>query len=123
MMMKSVRKIKLMPDYHCWPLWGVGEATNIDPTTLPLTPETVKRLELWALKYDSQLNMADPSSSPFMSEPECKEFDKVGRELQKTLQFELGRDYEVTYFYNYAKQKPKPDASFLKRVRKLFGSK
>ena len=43
-------KIKLMPDYCCHPLWGIDADNigNINPATLPLSQETIKRLEKWA---------------------------------------------------------------------------
>ncbi|WP_335092083.1 hypothetical protein [Nostoc sp.] len=38
-----------MADYGCYPLWWVSpeKVGNIDPETLPLIPETIKRLNKW----------------------------------------------------------------------------
>ena len=40
------KRIKLMADYECFPLWGQSDdlPINIDPQTLPLTSETVQEL-------------------------------------------------------------------------------
>ncbi|MEH2291751.1 MAG: hypothetical protein V7K31_01120 [Nostoc sp.] len=45
----KAEKIKLMADYGCYPLWWVSpeKVGNIDPETLPLIPETIKRLNKW----------------------------------------------------------------------------
>ncbi|BDI18607.1 hypothetical protein ANSO36C_44090 [Nostoc cf. commune SO-36] len=43
----KAEKIKLMPDYGCYPLWWVSsdKIGNIDPETLPLSQKTIKRLK------------------------------------------------------------------------------
>lgn len=64
----TTKKIKLMPNYGCHPLWwaaGSGKAGNIDPRTLPLKPETIARLEKWADVFDNLFNEDDPASSGF----------------------------------------------------------
>ena len=40
-------KIKLMADYGCYPLWWVNSQKigDIDPETLPLSQQTINRLE------------------------------------------------------------------------------
>ncbi|MEH1929068.1 MAG: hypothetical protein V7K14_17310 [Nostoc sp.] len=47
-----------MADYGCYPLWWVSsdEIGNIDPETLPLSQETIKRLEKWEEIYNAKLN-------------------------------------------------------------------
>ncbi|OQW92111.1 MAG: hypothetical protein BWK78_02670 [Thiotrichaceae bacterium IS1] len=66
-----VRKIKLMPDYQCYPLWALEEEepANLNPQTLPLSLETVWRLEDWAKMFDSWMDWDAPTSS---SEPSVK---------------------------------------------------
>ena len=45
-----------MADYECYPLWWVNsdKAGDIDPETLPLSQETITRLEKWADIYEGQ---------------------------------------------------------------------
>ena len=37
-----VKKIELMADYNCYPLWWANGDGNIDPSTLPLTSKTLQ---------------------------------------------------------------------------------
>lgn len=39
-----IKKIKLMADYDCYPVWDMDEIGEIDPSELPLSKETIKRL-------------------------------------------------------------------------------
>jgi hypothetical protein len=39
-----LRKIKLMPDYQCFPLWDMEEPDNLDPKDLPLNKDTIASL-------------------------------------------------------------------------------
>ncbi len=93
-----IKKIKLMADYHYYPLWDMEEPDNIDPNELPLQKETIKRLLIWSQVYDDILNLNDPSSSDFSSEMKEQEFEKEGVKLWKELQKELKSSYEVFYF-------------------------
>ncbi|NET61258.1 MAG: hypothetical protein F6K47_35560 [Symploca sp. SIO2E6] len=94
-------KIKLMPDYGCYPLWWAegNLIGNIDPATLPLSKETVKRLLDWATTCSQTLNWEDPASgSGFASQEAEEEFEPEGMSLWNQLQEELAEDYEVLYF-------------------------
>lgn len=95
-------RIKLMPDYGCWPLWltdgsGVG---NIDPETLPLSAHLRRRLEAWSRRYDETLDEADPASSGFESVEAMDEFRAEGGALRDALTSELGHRWEVVYVCN-----------------------
>jgi hypothetical protein len=93
-------QIKLMADYGCYPLWwgGSDKAGDIDPETLPLSQETISRLEKWADAYDEKLNWEDPNSSGFPSLGAKAAFENEGISLWKQLQKELVPNYEVVYF-------------------------
>lgn len=94
-----VRKIKLMPDYQCYPLWALDEEAldNLNPQTLPLSSETIWRLEDWAKRFDSWMNWDDPTSSIEPSTKAVVAFDEEGRRLWQRLIQELGPNYEVYY--------------------------
>lgn len=99
-------KIKLMADYGCYPLWWAGgdEVGDIDPATLPLSQETLSRLEKWADACDAKLNWDDPASSGFPS-PQAKEaFEEEGVSLWQQLRKELAPEYEVFYFSDRLRQ-------------------
>ena len=93
-------KIKLMADYGCYPLWWASydKAGDIDPETMPLSKETISRLEKWADIYDAKLNREDPNSSGFPSLEAKAAFEAEGISLWKQLQKELAPNYEVFYF-------------------------
>lgn len=91
--------IKLMADYHCFPLWEVGgEVRNVNPDDLPLTVELRAELRAWANAYDRTLNQEDPANSGFATPAEEEAFEAEGRRLWRALQDQLGSDYKVIYF-------------------------
>lgn len=53
-------RIKLWADYGSYPLWGVDEIDNIAPDELPLSKETIQRLNSWQDTYDKTLNQDYP---------------------------------------------------------------
>lgn len=95
-----MRRLRLMADYGCWPLWGMDgdDIGNIDPATLPLTPETRERLDRWAQSFDAMLDLDDPASSRFASPGDVARFEAEGRALWAALRLELGEGCEVHYF-------------------------
>ncbi len=101
-----VKKIRLMADYGCDPLWWdepdiVG---NIEPEKLPLSPETITRLHNWANVYDARINWSDPYDSPELSPEEIEDFEREGISLWKQLRQELEPAYEVSYFSDRRQQ-------------------
>ena len=95
-----VRKITLMTNYGCDPLWWeepdmVG---NIAPENLPLSKDMIARLYQWANQYNARLNWDDPSNSPISTPEEMAQFETEGINLWQQLQKELAPDYEVFYF-------------------------
>lgn len=92
-------KIRLMPDYFCYPIWGnsVGNIGNINPEELFLSSGLVNDLNKWASIYDETLNKNDPISSGFNSEYEKQLFISHGEELCNRMKEELGSEYIVEY--------------------------
>ncbi len=94
-------KIKLMADYGCDPLWWEDndKVGNIDPTILPLSQETIKRLDKWAQEYEVNFNWDAPNDSEgFVSTLVEEAFEQEGINLWKQLREELAPNYEVLYF-------------------------
>jgi hypothetical protein len=93
------KKLKLMPDYGCFPLWSEGETTgNIDPCNLPLTQETIADLLDLAAIYDSTLNQDYPQNSGFKSTGEASFFEEKGIKIWHKLRYELALSHEISYF-------------------------
>jgi isopentenyldiphosphate isomerase len=101
--MRSESTLKLMADYHCFPLWEEG-GDNIDPATLGLPLALATRLEAWADAFDSTLNMNDPMSPLPMragflgaGEDEDAAFEREGHALWWALRAALP-ERKVSYF-------------------------
>jgi hypothetical protein len=90
--------MKLMADYHCFPLWKAGgEVGNVNPDDLPLTGDLKTALRNWSASYDRTLNQEYPPDSAFASPAEEEAFEVEGRRLWRALQEQLGPDYKVAY--------------------------
>ena len=96
-----VRILRLMSDYHCFPLWEYTDDgdlyDNVNPDDLPLTNELKSALHAWADAYDRTLNQEYPPESGFAS-PEEEAFEAEGRRLWRELQAQLGPEYKVVYY-------------------------
>jgi len=93
-----MKKIKLMADYGCFPIWHVSgeEVGDIDPNDLPLSQELKRLLADWALAFDQTLNQDYPPDSGFKSDAEETEFKQQAAQLAERLREELGSEFEVT---------------------------
>lgn len=87
-----------MADYGCFPLWynDSDKVGNIYPCNLPLTKQTIDRLEKWEATFDSFLDWSDPGNSPEVPDDVWEAFKQKGKELLELVQSELGSKYEVT---------------------------
>ncbi|MBC6476809.1 MAG: hypothetical protein GDA56_02430 [Hormoscilla sp. GM7CHS1pb] len=94
------KTIRLMTDYGCYPLWveEPDEMGDIDPATLPISQEIIKRLDEWRKAYEEILNLSDPAASGFPSIQAREAFNREGVTLWLQLRNSLWPDYEVVYF-------------------------
>ena len=90
--------IRVMADYHSYPLWDIKDQKNISPKELQLSEDLQARLMDWAFQYDSTLNMSNPLNSGFVSGDEKTIFDQEGFILAKKIKKELGSGVYVEYF-------------------------
>jgi hypothetical protein len=90
-------RIKLWADYGSYPIWGVDEIDNIAPEELPLSQQTIDRLNAWQDAYDQTLNQDYPPLSDFSSPQVKRNFEREGINLWQKLRVELAPDYEVFY--------------------------
>jgi hypothetical protein len=93
--------IKVLDDYHCWPLWVRDEDEEIfdtrDPATLGLSAGLVGRLAAWQQWYESTVNIADPHDIRSVTTAEQEAFDAEGRLLAVRVGEEL--PHAVVWFY------------------------
>jgi hypothetical protein len=94
------KKIKLMLDYGCSPLWWYEseKVGNIDPSQLPLSQEIIKNLEDLAMENDQCLNWDDPANTEEATTTEIEYFEQKLISLWQQLQTELSPQYQVVYF-------------------------
>jgi len=95
-----MRKIKLMTDYDCYPLWeefsdGVD---NIAPSSLQISESLAARIDAWGDEYDKTMNREDPAASGFRNEQAIVAFEEEGEALFAELKQELSTGFAVTYF-------------------------
>jgi hypothetical protein len=96
-----MKKIKLMADYGCWPLWynDPFDEYNVgpfDPNTWPISRHLITCLEEWQRIFDSTIDMSNPNEAGFNSEKELAQFIAKGRNLKASIERELP-NVEVTY--------------------------
>lgn len=100
-MIAPERKIKVMADYFCHPLWqnsGV-DVGNIDPTRLPISDGLKSDIDAWARAFDAILDMDDPANKGGFESPQAAaDFAAQGAQLADRLRGELGPDWDVAYW-------------------------
>lgn len=76
------RRVKVMADYDCHPLWTLDEGRYGDfaPEELGLSPELTRDLDAWAEAYTASLNRDDPARS-LWTEEQHRAHEKDGRPL------------------------------------------
>jgi hypothetical protein len=95
------RSLKVMADYHCFPLWESDPDLigNVDPSTLPISDSLRAKLLAWAASFDATLVRDDPVSSGFSSPAAEKAWLREGAQLAEVLRDELGPMFTVTYWH------------------------
>ncbi|KAF1062276.1 hypothetical protein DX980_04660 [Burkholderia gladioli] len=93
-----MRKLKVMADYQCHPLWDMspGMYGDVDPNTLPISPELRQQFADWARAFDETLDTSNPANSGFRSTEAEVAFKATGVALAERLQKELGKDFLVS---------------------------
>lgn len=92
------RRLLLMADYGCWPLWEPGaDPYQLTPHDLPLSGALRARLAAWAEAFDATLNWDDPATSDFPDEAARQAFHAEGAALAELLRAELGGALDMDY--------------------------
>ena len=84
------RRIKLMADYGCYPLWALdaGKIGNFSPYYLYVSLELENDLWAWAAEFDMSLNADDPANSKWSAERH-REHIEQGLALARRIKGEL----------------------------------
>lgn len=94
-----MRKIIIMSEYNCYPLWEAKEdgLINFEAYELGISYELAKKIEDWGEQFELTYNADDPVSSSFKSEDEKKNFIATGNLILKELRSALSRNFEIEY--------------------------
>lgn len=94
-----MRRLRLMADYDCHPLWGTAadEIGDVDPASLPISAGLVADLASWAARFDATLSRDDPARSGFASAEAATAFRAEGERLAARLRDELGAGWEIVH--------------------------
>ncbi len=60
-------RLRLAPEYQCWPTWDDLTFHNVDPARLGFSDALLKRLEAWDALFQKSYNPDDPFNSDFAS--------------------------------------------------------
>ena len=90
-----VRRLRLMADYGCHPLWEAGD--NIDPWSIGLPGDLAHALQAWGADYTATLKGSDPHASGFADEPAASAWLLRGAHLAARLREE---GFAVDYFHD-----------------------
>ncbi|HWV82250.1 MAG TPA: hypothetical protein VNZ50_12530 [Hyphomicrobiaceae bacterium] len=84
------RRIKVMADYDCYPLWALDEEKigNFAPNHLGVSLELENDLWTWASDFDMSLNVDDPAES-LWSDEQHREHIEQGLALARRVKAEL----------------------------------
>lgn len=90
-------KIKLMPDYECYPLWIYVDdlLENIHPNTLPISQNLANLILQWDEIYQATYDKANPANSGFANLENEIAFKTYGEKLKLKLTQELGTNYHI----------------------------
>ena len=74
-MIAPERRIKVMADYFCHPLWHIGgvDVGDIDHATLQISNDLQSNLDAWAGAFDAILDMDDPANKGGFESPQAAE--------------------------------------------------
>ncbi len=61
----SPRRLRLAPEFGCWPLWDDRTGDNLDPRELGLPADLVARLIAWDNRFQANFDTAYPPDSRF----------------------------------------------------------
>jgi hypothetical protein len=86
------RRIRLAPEYGCWPTWDDRTGDNLDPHDLALPGDLAARLVAWDGVFQATLDHAYPPDSRFPDAATEAAWTEEGEALTQALREALGTD-------------------------------
>jgi hypothetical protein len=96
-----MKKIKIMPEYGCSPLWLYDEKNsvkNLDISELAVSQSLKNDILLWANTYESTFDEAYPPDSGFSNNSDEKAFESAGVLIWEKMLKEPSLYYAVSYY-------------------------
>lgn len=95
--------LRLMFEWRCGSLWCGNAAAlaafDVGPIEdkLPLSAETLRRLEEMIVWHDTSLDWDDPAGPGPWTPEEEERFERAAAEILESIRAELGPDFQVEY--------------------------
>lgn len=94
----SGRRLRLAPEFGCWPLWDDATGDNLEPEDWPLPPDLAARLRAWDDAFQATLDDAYPPDSRFPSPADEAAWTAEAVALKAALIEVLGADKLIARF-------------------------
>ncbi len=78
-------RLRLSPEYGCWPTWDDVTGSNIDPVDLGLPDDLFTRLQQWDDHWQATFKPDDPTSSGFSSQDASQRWREEGEAIAGSL--------------------------------------
>ncbi len=96
-----MKKIKIMPEYGCSPLWlydGINLVKNLDIAELAISESLKNDIQLWADNYESTFDEDYPPNSGFLNDSDTEAFETAGIHIWESLLKEMSSYCLVSYY-------------------------
>jgi hypothetical protein len=96
-----MKKIKIMPEYGCSPLWLYDSkipTKNLDVSELPISESLKNDIQIWANTFESTFDEAYPPDSGFSNDSDAEAFETSGIHIWENLLKEMSSYYKVSYY-------------------------
>jgi hypothetical protein len=80
-MIRDHRKLKFMPDYYSYCLWGIESPDNFSASELDIPCNLKESIRQWEEDYNKSIDMKNPGFSNIFFENGINEFVERGRSL------------------------------------------
>lgn len=74
-------RLRLAPEYGCWPTWNDDTGDNVDPADLGLSDELLTRLRQWDDAWQATFKADDPATSGFADDNDAQSWIDEGRAI------------------------------------------
>lgn len=94
------RRIKLMAEYGCSPLWVLEDGDLLStpaPEDLPVSRALIEDICRWRDAFEATYDADDPRESGFGTKELWVAFDTEGQRLHRELKSELGDEWDIEY--------------------------